>query len=63
MPVKSGKLLSIKDVIRNLTEQSDGARCDGTIDALGAIGGNEPYEKETQLALEAALAALRRGAA
>ena len=63
MPVKSGKLLSVKDLIHNLTGQSDGARCDGTIDALRATGGNEPYEKEMQPELEVELIALMRGAA
>jgi hypothetical protein len=63
MRVNDGMLRSIKDVIRDLQQGSDATLCDDTVDALRAISGNEPSEKETQLELETEPAVTMRSAA
>lgn len=49
MRVNDGKLLPIKDVIRDLQQGSDATSCHDKIDTVRAISGNEPCERETQL--------------
>lgn len=61
--VNDGKLLPIRDVIRDLQPESGVTFCDDTIGALRAISGNEPCEKETQLELETESAVTMRSAA
>ena len=51
MRVNEGKISSFKDIIRNLRQGSDATSCYDMIYVLGAISGNEPCEKETQLEL------------
>jgi hypothetical protein len=63
MRVNDGKLLPIKDVIRDLQQGSAATFCDDTIGALRAIIRNGPCEKETQLALDAESAVAMRSAA
>lgn len=63
MRVTAGKLLPIKEVIRDLQQRSDAPSRDETIDGLRAISGNDPCRKETQLEVEAELAVAMRSAA
>ena len=63
MRVNEGKISSFKDIIRNLRQGSDATSCDDMIDVLGAISGNEPCEKETQLELMRESAVTMRSAA
>ncbi len=62
MRLNDGKLLPIKDVIRDLQQGSDATFCDDTMSALRAITRNGPCEKETQLELEAESAVTMRSA-
>lgn len=63
MRANDGRLLPIKEVIRDLQQGPDFAFSDDTIGALRAISGNEPCEKETQLELETESAVTMRSAA
>lgn len=63
MRVNDGKLLPIKDVIRDLQHGSENTSCDDTIGALRAISGNEPCEEEAQLEFETESAVTMRSAA
>lgn len=58
--MNDGKLHPIKDVFYDPQQKSDASSCDDRLGALRAIGRNEPCEEQTQLELEAGLAAAMR---
>ena len=63
MRVNHGKLLPMKDVLRDLQRGSDTTSCDNPTAAIKAITGKRPCEKETQLELDAESAVAMRSAA
>lgn len=63
MRTNDGKPLPMKDVIRDLKQKSDATFCDDRLDALRAISGNQPCDKETQLEFETESAVVMRSAA